>query len=87
MTASRIDLWAANCESCSARALAVTGAHIESKAAGRVTPRYVEMLKGTFGERWKEGAEQVKQWAARIAATESMGKPRAPLRGTRARSQ
>jgi hypothetical protein len=72
MTAPRIDLWAANCESCSARALAVTGAHVESKAAGRVTPRYVEVLKGIFGERWKEGAELVKQWAVRATAAQRL---------------
>lgn len=59
----RIDLWESGCDSCLARALAVTGAHNESKVAGRVTSDYQRILKGMFGDRWKDGAALVKNWA------------------------
>ena len=54
------------CMGCIARMLAGTGAHLEAKAAGRVTPSYLALLKALFGADWKWGASQVKVWAIKI---------------------
>lgn len=54
------------CESCMARALAVTGAHSESQQSGRMTEQYRTALKKCFGEDWQRGHESVKEWAGRM---------------------
>lgn len=54
------------CESCMARALAVTGAHFESQQAGRMTEQYRTALEKCFGDGWKAGHEAVKEWGARM---------------------
>ena len=55
------------CESCMARALAVTGAHFESQQAGHMTEQYRtasrKMLHAMAGRR---GMEAVKEWAPRM---------------------
>ncbi len=54
------------CDSCMARALAVTGAHSESQQAGHLTEQYRTALEKCFGEAWQRGHESVKEWAKRM---------------------
>lgn len=61
-SAPRIDEFTAHCESCKARALAVTGAHLASKTAGKMTTDYLSALKAMFGQEWEPGALQVRAW-------------------------
>lgn len=56
-----------DCISCKARALAVTGAHLESAERGGITPQYRASLEMMFGaDKWREGHEMVKGWATKI---------------------
>ena len=59
------------CTSCLARALAVTGAHLESQQAGAMTEQYRTALAKCFGEAWKEGHEMVKGWGAKVRQTKA----------------
>lgn len=54
------------CTSCLARALAVTGAHLDSQQAGAMTEQYRTALDKCFGEAWKEGHEMVKGWGVKV---------------------
>ena len=63
--APRADDFTAGCDSCKARALAVTGAHEESERAGKLTAQYIGALKALFGDAWRAGNEAVKAWAAK----------------------
>lgn len=54
------------CTSCTARALAVTGAHLESQAAGHMTEQYRTALDKCFGADWASGHEAVKEWGSRV---------------------
>lgn len=54
------------CHSCMARALAGTGAHLESQATGSMTEQYRTALDKCFGEDWKRGHEMVKEWGAKV---------------------
>ena len=65
-SAPRSDAFTAGCMSCSARALAAIGAHLESRDAKQMTVHYLSVLKQIFGEGWKDGAALVKVWAERI---------------------
>lgn len=65
----RADYFRAGCSSCEARALAVTGAHLESLKANSLTPQYRQALITLFGDQWREGHEEVKRWAMQIERT------------------
>lgn len=67
MTAPRSNEFAVGCTSCCARALAAIGAHQESQTLGRLTGQYEGALKTLFGDDYKDGHEQTKAWASRIA--------------------
>jgi hypothetical protein len=56
------------CKGCIARALASTGAHVESQELQAITPKYRSELEIFFGESWKLGHERVKEWADRITS-------------------
>lgn len=56
----------AGCLSCKARMLAAIGGHLESRATGKRTERYLETLKALFGDEWKAGAEEVKRWGTQV---------------------
>lgn len=59
-----------DCCGCKARALAATGAHLESAERGGITPQYREALEKLFGaDAWREGHELVKGWAIKIRRT------------------
>lgn len=61
-----------DCRSCVARALAATGAHIESAAKGGITQQYRGALGKLFGaDKWREGHELVKVWASKIRAAKA----------------
>jgi hypothetical protein len=62
----RCDEFTAGCVSCKARALAATGAHLESAEAKQMTLHYASVLKSMFGDGWKEGNTLVKAWAAKM---------------------
>ncbi len=62
----RMNEFTVGCTSCVARALAATGAHEASEAAGKMTADYRDALAKLFGDGWKEGNEAVKQWAKRL---------------------
>lgn len=68
MTDPRSEQFSAGCEGCTARALAATGAHLESKRAGRMTAVYRGALDKLFGARAADGHKAVIGWANRIAA-------------------
>ena len=56
-----------DCRSCKARALAATGAHLESEERKGITPAYRQALEKMFGaESWRDGHELVKGWAKRM---------------------
>lgn len=56
-----------DCRSCKARALAATGAHLESEQRKGITPQYREALEKMFGaDAWREGHELVKGWARKL---------------------
>jgi hypothetical protein len=58
-----------DCRGCKARALAATGAHVESAERGGITPQYRAALEKLFGaEAWREGHEMVKAWASKLRA-------------------
>jgi hypothetical protein len=59
--------WTWKCPGCTARALAATGAHIESASIGQMTQTYRVALEKLFGTDWESGHIQVKEWAALIA--------------------
>lgn len=61
------------CASCDARALAATGAHLASRAAGRMTPEYRDALGKVFGEAWREGHEAVREWAGKMQQGKARG--------------
>ena len=65
-SAPRSDAFTAGCMSCSARALAAIGAHLESAEQKRMTIHYISVLKSMFGDGWKQGAEMVKAWGEKI---------------------
>jgi hypothetical protein len=51
-----------------ARALAATGAHLESAALGQIQMPYRIALEKLFGfSNWESGHAQVKEWASLIA--------------------
>jgi hypothetical protein len=57
------------CRGCTARALAVTGAHLESAERGGITAQYRAALEKLFGaQAWREGHEMVKGWASKLRA-------------------
>ena len=60
--------WRNGCGGCKARALAATGAHIESSSIGAMTPQYRQVLEKMFGDQWERGAADVAEWAALIEA-------------------
>lgn len=62
----RINEFTMGCGSCKARALAGTGAHLESAEAGKLTAQYRGALDALFGEGWRAGADEVKAWAGRM---------------------
>jgi hypothetical protein len=63
----RSDKWVhPPCPSCYARALAATGAHEQSKAAGKITADYKHALDKLFGADWQQGAAMVKTWAEKM---------------------
>ena len=66
--------WTAGCEGCYARALAATGAHLESQERQTITPEYRKTLKIMFGARWHEGHERVSEWAKLIRMAAAAGK-------------
>lgn len=70
-SAPRSDAFGNGCMSCSARAIAAIGAHLESREAKQMTVHYLSVLRSMFGENWKEGAEMVKAWGEKI---DRMGK-------------
>lgn len=76
--APRANDFTAGCDSCKARALAVTGAHEESQRAGKLTAQYTGALKTLFGDAWKAGNEAVKAWAAK-AKPNAMERAQAPV--------
>jgi hypothetical protein len=55
-----------DCRGCTARALAATGAHLESEQRGGITPQYRAALEKLFGAGWREGHELVKGWACKL---------------------
>ena len=58
-----------DCRGCKARALAATGAHIESAERGGITPAYRVALEKLFGaDAWRDGHELVKGWARKLRA-------------------
>lgn len=63
------DEYRSGCDSCLARALAATGAHIESRERQAMTQQYRGALEKLFGDRWKAGNEMVKQWAQKIESS------------------
>lgn len=65
----RANEYTPRCFSCEARAVAAIGAHIESQALKVMTPHYRGVLEKIFGDRWKEGGAEVKNWGARIDAS------------------
>lgn len=56
----------ASCERCSVRALAGSLDLWQTQYAGKPTAGYVSALKRVFGERWKEGAQEVKDEYERL---------------------
>jgi hypothetical protein len=58
-------LYSASCDGCKARAIANGTELWEASREGHITPRYRAALERVFGERWKQGHEQVKRWASR----------------------
>lgn len=64
----RSEQFRAGCEGCTARALAATGAHLESKKLGRMTPVYRGALDKLFGDRAADGHKAVMEWAGRVSA-------------------
>lgn len=58
-------LYAHDCDGCKARAIANGTELWEASRDGVITPRYREALERVFGDRWKQGHEQVKRWASR----------------------
>lgn len=58
----RLNAFSNGCMSCDARALAVTGAHLESAQAGSMTAHYRSVLEKVFGESWREGHALVRTW-------------------------
>ena len=62
----RVNDFTLGCHSCKARALACTGAHLESSVAGKLTLSYRGVLEALFGEGWRAGGDEVKVWAARM---------------------
>jgi len=62
-----LDEFSSGCMSCSGRALAVTGAHLESLALGAITAAYRGALEKIFGaDRWRQGHELVKGWGEKL---------------------
>lgn len=64
------------CDNCTARALAVTGAHLESEDIGYMTPQYRTALDKCFGEAWKQWHEVVKEWGAKVRRKKAQTKER-----------
>jgi hypothetical protein len=60
------------CQSCAARILAATGAHLESQDRGFLTSEYRWVLEKFFGADWEAGARLTKEWGAK------MNNPRSP---------
>lgn len=58
--------YAIGCDSCSARALAATGAHEASQALGSLTEEYRDALQKVFGAGWELKAELVKGWGKKL---------------------
>lgn len=56
----------AGCPGCTARDLARGPLYFESAQAGAITPTYRKALERAYGENWKEGHAQVKDWAERL---------------------
>lgn len=67
------------CQSCSARILAATGAHLESQARGILTSEYRWVLEKFFGKDWEAGAQLTKEWGAKMnqATTLTASAPKA----------
>lgn len=71
MTSPRIDRWANGCPSCQARALAVIGSHIDETPGQPISKKFRRVVQELFGENWKAGAQQVKEWASVIRRHEA----------------
>lgn len=56
----------AGCPGCTARELARSPQYFQSERAGAFTPAYRKALERAYGENWKEGHAQAKEWAARL---------------------
>ncbi len=55
-----------------ARALAATGAHIESAELKAMTPRYRGALETLFGAQWQRADERVREWGNRITSAAAL---------------
>ena len=56
----------AGCFQCSARMLAHSPEYHETRAQGKPSERYKQALLRVFGDRWKEGAAEVKRWGEKL---------------------
>lgn len=61
-------LMQAGCMGCEARGLARSPSFYEAAKAEAMTPQYRGALWALFGEKWQEGHELVKAWAAKLEA-------------------
>lgn len=62
----RTGMYQANCQECTARALANSPQYFDAMKAEAITPAYRDALQSAFGQDWKAGHERVKHWARRI---------------------
>lgn len=58
----------AACKECSARMLATTQEHWQSRRTRQMTPEYKDALRRAFGADWQAGHQRVKAWAERMEA-------------------
>lgn len=68
-TNPRTGMYQANCHECTARALANSPQYFDAMKAEAITPAYRSALQAAFGADWKQGHENVKQWAQKIKAS------------------
>lgn len=55
-------MFQADCQDCTARALAHSPICFEAAQAGAITPAYRDALQFAFGEDWIAGHARVKRW-------------------------
>lgn len=59
-------MYRADCDGCTARALAQSPVYHDAAQADAITPAYRDALQRAFGaERWREGHALVREWAER----------------------